>query len=78
MNKYVLKPCPFCGGEAILRSGLSLVPVMDGHGEYTDAEIDGYPSYVECTECGSIGQSFDNKDDNDDDRAVEAWNRRVK
>ena len=78
MTNYILKPCPFCGGKAVLNGGMEITPILDENGAYIDADFKEYPFYVECSICGSIGQAFDNNDDNDEADAVEAWNRRAK
>ena len=62
-----LKPCPFCGGEAELRTGMegSLVPHL---------------AYALCTckKCGSNSASFNDTAHNGKYvfDAIEAWNRR--
>ena len=71
-----LKPCPFCGGKAKLHSEIDIVPVIDTNGAYVDADINVYPSWVECTECGATGEAFDNGEESDTDKAIIAWNRR--
>ena len=62
-----LKPCPFCGGEAVL---------------YTTVENCYLPIgkvWVYCKTCRSTSQSF--KDTSHDGlfitKAIEAWNRRA-
>ena len=56
-----LKPCPFCGGKAILQH---------------TSEGRGY-SFIRCTRCFTKGQSFCMKfDASSDEEAIEAWNRR--
>ena len=75
MSDTELKPCPFCGGKAELKGGIRITPVIDENGAYIDADFECYPSWVECTKCYATGQSFD-KDDKDEEKAIEAWNRR--
>ena len=57
-----LKPCPFCGGEAVLSSG----------------KFDGKEtSYVMCKRCSSQGEFFIVSPKYASDvRAIDAWNRR--
>ena len=56
-----LKPCPFCGGEAVLEH---------------DYCARGY-SYVRCGKCGVKGFMFCMKfNKSSDEEAIEAWNRR--
>ena len=62
-----LKPCPFCGGEAELKK------YMCSLGN------DGY-YVVECKICGAKGKAIRNTSfisENDEKRAIEAWNRRA-
>ena len=62
MNMPDLKPCPFCGGEALLSH--------DYEG--------GGASYVRCTKCGLESIRFlKSFECASDDRAVEFWNRRA-
>ena len=57
-----LKPCPFCGGEALLSHD------YEGMGA----------SYVRCKKCGLESIRFIRAFDTaSDDRAVEYWNRRT-
>lgn len=66
-----MKPCPFCGGEAILeRKSRTVV-----HGATRRN------TYVRCTQCDSRGRrflyfEFDPKKQAENE-AVNAWNRRV-
>jgi len=71
-----LKPCPFCGGEAVLYHETNLIPVYDENGAYIGADIDASPAYVECMDCGAMGQTFDNGEEEDGNKAVAAWNKR--
>lgn len=67
-TKKKIKPCPFCGGEARLEhpSGPYMEP-------YKGA------SMVECTNCHAMTRSFSVATEySSDDKAIEAWNRRVK
>lgn len=58
-----LKPCPFCGGEAIMRHISSIMDVF---------------SYVTCTRCGVQSPNFKvSSEYASDDKAAEAWNRRA-
>ena len=75
-NKYDLKPCPFCGGDAALHHEINLIPTYDEDGAYIDADIDVSPAYVECLDCGAMGQTFDNEEEEDENKAVDAWNKR--
>ena len=61
-----LKPCPFCGGKAVLdhSSGLTLSLSM---------------SYIRCNKCGAKTRMFAiSTAESSDRQAAEAWNRRVK
>lgn len=56
-----LKPCPFCGGMGILNN-----------------ESDKIVSYVKCLTCGAeTGLIKVSAEYSSDDKAIEAWNRRV-
>ena len=62
MNMPDLKPCPFCGGEALLDHD------YEGMGA----------SYVRCKKCGLESIRFIKSFEcASDDRAVEFWNRRA-
>lgn len=59
-----LKPCPFCGGEAIIRTYRTFIDEYHGIGT---------KYYVECSECLAnrhLGKLTENE-------AIEAWNTRV-
>ena len=59
-----LKPCPFCGGEAELIHGT--------------AYAEDYSSQVQCSKCGAkIKEIHRAVDYCADEKAAEAWNRRV-
>lgn len=71
-----LKPCPFCRGKAKLVGGdIDVRPIQDENGAYIAADVEVMPSWVECIDCGATGEVFD-QDDNDQQNAAEAWNRR--
>ncbi|MDO4301662.1 MAG: Lar family restriction alleviation protein [Clostridia bacterium] len=61
MAKFKLKPCPFCGGEAVLVninvSGINDVP---------------NPFEIHCKNCKSCSDWFTTEQ-----KAVSAWNRRT-
>ena len=58
-----LKPCPFCGGKAILWVN-QMYPEMR--------------SYIQCMKCGAKTDEFMiSTNFSSDDRAAEAWNRRA-
>ena len=58
-----LKPCPFCGGESIMRHRPTALNVF---------------SYVACTRCGATGKEIQiSSEYASDDKAAEAWNRRA-
>lgn len=59
-----LKPCPFCGGEAVLR-------YIKPHTHYiVDMPDYGGGAFIECTEC-TCGISAETEDG-----AIKAWNTR--
>ena len=69
MEKHELKPCPFCGSEAVLDD------TIDCFGQ---VNITGH--YVECTKCMASSQVFHEYGRTKEyciNRAVEFWNRRV-
>ena len=57
---HELKPCPFCGHVAALRSG-----------RYVMGEEKPGTAHVVCTQCGATTVVY-----NDKESAVKAWNRR--
>lgn len=63
-----LKPCPFCGGEAIQVSG-----------EYRDGGYQEYTSHVKCECCGSVSQRITESCSLPEVEkiAAYAWNRRA-
>ena len=62
MNKE-LKPCPFCGGEAVLRTSVFFK----------------HDAYVRCKKCGAKSMSYPSASAEDARlRTIEAWNRRTK
>lgn len=61
-----LKPCPFCGGEAIMYT-------IEAHGHAIATFMPDYGggTFIECTECTcAIAEESE-------DTAIEAWNRRA-
>ena len=60
-----LKPCPFCGGKAEVRS---VTPVHD-----PNIKTYGYGGYfVMCVDCLTTSNNY-----NTAEKAAEMWNRRV-
>lgn len=70
MSDIELKPCPFCGGEAIIRT--QIIQISDGVPAYQNAR-------VECKKCRATSSTFIDKDNNGMHifSVIEAWNRRV-
>lgn len=73
MKQDVLKPCPFCGGKA----------VVEAHGDSAFSDlIDGWVS-VKCIECEVENQphyvGFVNKEESEAivQKSIAEWNRRV-
>lgn len=66
-----LKPCPFCGGEAVLIKRSACV----GHGDYCNE------FFVTCKKCHARGDVFDDYlcelHEKLAREATEAWNRRA-
>ena len=58
-----LKPCPFCGGEAVV--------VEEYLSEEADASADEITYFVSCGLCASRTDNYATKK-----RAIEAWNNR--
>lgn len=62
-----LKPCPFCGGKAELRTYIrnNCIPVYQS-------------AYVICHDCASSSQAYRDTERNGQHiyKAIEAWNRR--
>lgn len=65
MNKE-LKPCPFCGGEAVINT-------IEPHTHEFATFMPDYPgsTFVECTGC-TCALSGDTEE-----KAIKAWNRRA-
>lgn len=71
-KKGIIRPCPFCNGDAGLCSTYS-------------GRIRKYFIFVKCEMCGAQGKAFSDVDDpdlcnwdNDNcNRAINAWNLRV-
>jgi Lar family restriction alleviation protein len=64
MNNHELKPCPFCGGEAKIRTSVSCYKSY---------------AWGECVKCKASTKSIYDID-NDGSfvfKAIEAWNRRA-
>lgn len=64
MPEIKLKPCPFCGGEGRLCAGKWDFEI--------DQPVPGSGYGVECAECLSQTDTYNNTDE-----AIEAWNRRI-
>ena len=84
MNKYNLKPCPFCGGNAKVIGGnfipepqINSTGVYIGIGVTPDCDI--APACVECEKCHAYGPEFEDSVNGKDlvELAAEAWNKRV-
>lgn len=69
MKETELKPCPFCGGEAVLYHQSSKYTNFDG-------------DYVYCMKCGCRTRFFEcyggtgKKHEDTEKEATNAWNRR--
>ena len=61
MNEITLKPCPFCGGEAVFALG-----------EEYRRECGQENDWIICSSCCAESGYFDSPE-----KAAEAWNRRV-
>lgn len=66
-----LKPCPFCGGQARIADGMTVVPTR------TERGIKGTQAiFIKCRQCGAV-VSFDNDEcDCNPGEAVKYFNRR--
>ena len=72
MQEIELKPCPFCGGKAVVKATTKRI---------------GFAIWCECSECNAktVGYypNIEKEDDslanieNCKNRAIELWNRRV-
>lgn len=58
-----LKPCPFCGGDAHVRT----TDLMDGYGCFAMSA-----AFVQCADCGVRTIEY-----RDERFAIEDWNRRA-
>lgn len=84
MDKYYLKPCPFCGGNAKVIGGNYIPePQFDSTGTFigigVTPDCEFAMTYVECEECGATGQGFDYQVGDEDpvELASRAWNKRI-
>jgi Lar family restriction alleviation protein len=69
----LLKPCPFCGGEAETHNNGVWEPVIDDGGAYVDITIeDASAFWIECPKCGCLTQGGSTPEE-----AIAAWNRRA-
>lgn len=69
MSELKLLPCPFCGGEAKLKTARE-----------SDGQISYGSIYVACLDCRSTGLSYTtyyNVSSNPEEEAIAAWNRRA-
>ncbi|MEG2001446.1 MAG: Lar family restriction alleviation protein, partial [Evtepia sp.] len=69
MNKK-LKPCPFCGGEAVEGNNAQVYFDRDTLAEVDYDEPDGF--WIECKECGAMAGEFETRQ-----AAIESWNTRT-
>lgn len=70
MEKHELKPCPFCGGKAIIDEYVQ----MFGHGDFVKCH------YVECERCMARSNEIPEFRFSREvciDKAVMCWNRRA-
>ncbi len=65
MPDIELKPCPFCGGEAVINE----IPPHK-HTFVNMPDCEGF-TYIECTRCGGTVAADTTQ------QAIEAWNRRA-
>lgn len=73
VSNIELKTCPFCGGEAMYKSWIDIVPILDENGAYVDADT----NYYEKTGCQACDIWFWAEEDDPEDITIERWNRRV-
>ena len=79
-KKKDLKPCPFCGGEAILLVN-QMYPEKKSYIECMKcgAKTNEFMTSVEYIKCGTKTDEFMTSFEfSSDDKAIEAWNRREK
>lgn len=82
----VLKPCPFCGGEALYYN-----IAVDPYIEYSDVVedengliisckktwVEEFKEHVVCSYCGCSGPIVYYKHRENKGKAIEMWNRRI-
>ena len=66
-----LKPCPFCGGEARLKTDFR----WPRYGKFAGQRVQAFE--VVCDNADCIIYNADNKYFLNENRAIKAWNRRV-
>ena len=77
MENEIIKPCPFCGGEAEFSNSIHVTPMIDEDGAYVDYDTEEYYESVQCKECGAMIELYDVNNQVAEGTVIEMWNRRT-
>lgn len=68
----LLKPCPFCGGQAFIMSGdKKFLQKLDANEPHVEYPPEKGPYYIACDKCETESKTWPELED-----AIKAWNTR--